>query len=177
MIRVVGPRVTLRAFRPEEAEAVHAARSSQIPAGQASLERMRERIEKSGRMVDGRLDLAVEVDGRLVGEVDARQPKQAMPPGVYEIGIGIFADDDHSKGIGTETFALLTDLLFAEHEAERVQASTWVENTAMRRVLEKLGYQYEGIMRGFMPSPRGRDDYAMYGITRREREEAKKSGS
>ncbi|MEA2460351.1 MAG: hypothetical protein QOH90_528 [Actinomycetota bacterium] len=124
-------------------------------------------------MVEGRLDLAVEAGGRLIGEVDARQPKNGLPPGVYEIGIGLFADGDKSKGLGREAFALLTDFLFQAHEAERVQASTWVENIAMRKVLERLGYTYEGIMRGFMPSQRGRDDYAMYGITRAERAAAK----
>lgn len=167
--------MTLRAFRLDEAEVVHRARSTQIPAGQASLDRLKERIARSGRMVGGRLDLAVEVDGRLVGEVDARQPKEGLPPAVFEIGIGLFAEEDRSKGIGREAFALLTDHLFDAHEAERVQASTWTENIPMRKVLEKLGFRYEGTMRGFMPSPRGRDDYALYGITRPERAAARES--
>ena len=37
-----------------------------------------------------------------------------------------------------------------------MQAGTWVENTAMRRVLEKLGYHCEGVMREFMPADEGR---------------------
>ena len=35
---------------------------------------------------------------------------------------------------------------------ERVQGSTDVENAAMRRVLELLGFREDGVMRGFMPS-------------------------
>ncbi|MEA2499290.1 MAG: hypothetical protein QOH26_1695 [Actinomycetota bacterium] len=175
MTHVIGPRVTLRAFRIEEAELVHRARAidGEPLVGQASLTQLKERMARSGRLVEGRLDLAIEVDGRLVGEVDARQPKYGLPPGVYEIGIGLFSVGDRSRGLGREAFALLTDHLFQACEAERVQASTWVENIAMRKVLDRLGYTYEGTMRGFMPSSRGRDDYAMYGITRDERAKAK----
>jgi RimJ/RimL family protein N-acetyltransferase len=172
-VTLEGGTVTLRAFRPEEAELVHLARSTQIPASGPSLERLRERMASSGRVVGGRLDLAIEVQGRLVGELEARQPKEALPPGVYEIGIGLFYERDKSKGYGREACALFTDLLFEAHEAERVQASTWVDNRPMRKVLERLGFVYEGTMRGFMPSRRGRDDYAMYGITRAERAAAR----
>ena len=175
MIEVKGPRVTLRPFRIEEAEAVHRARAidGEPLVGQASLDQLRERMARSGRMTEGRLDLAIEVDGRLVGEVDARQPRFGLPPGVFEIGIGLFSAKDRSLGLGREAFGLLTDHLFESCEAERVQASTWVENLPMRKVLDRLGFTYEGVMRGFMPSPRGRDDYAMYGITREERAKAK----
>jgi RimJ/RimL family protein N-acetyltransferase len=47
-----------------------------------------------------------------------------------------------------------------------VQASTAAGNTAMRRVLEKLGFVYEGTLRAFMPAAEGRDDYVMYAVTR-----------
>ena len=38
----------------------------------------------------------------------------------------------------------------------------------MRRVLEELGFVHEGTMREFMPGPDGREDYALYAITREE---------
>jgi len=60
----------------------------------------------------------------------------------------------------------LTDRLFAREGAERVQASTAADNVAMRRVLEKLGFGYEGTLRGFMPGAEGRDDYVMYAVIR-----------
>ena len=49
-----------------------------------------------------------------------------------------------------------------------MQASTAAGNTAMRRVLEKLGFAYEGTLRAFMPSDHGRDDYVLYAVTRPE---------
>jgi RimJ/RimL family protein N-acetyltransferase len=46
-----------------------------------------------------------------------------------------------------------------------VQLSTDVDNAAMRRVAELLGFGFEGVLRGFMPSAEGPRDYAMYGMT------------
>ena len=60
--------------------------------------------------------------------------------------------------------------LFSEHLLEngfpRVQASTDTEHAPMRRVLEKLGFVYEGTMRAFMPQDEGRRDYALYALIR-----------
>ena len=131
--------------------------------------RSRRRVERSGRLVDGWLDLGIEVEGRLVGDIGARRPASALPPGVFEIGISLFGATDRGRGYGAEAVRLLTEYLFAEAGSGRVQASTDVGNAAMRRVLEKLGYSYEGTLRAFMPGTDGaRDDYAMYGVTRSE---------
>ena len=35
----------------------------------------------------------------------------------------------------------------------------------MRRVLEKLGFVYEGTLRGFMPAGEEREDYVLYAVT------------
>jgi RimJ/RimL family protein N-acetyltransferase len=35
----------------------------------------------------------------------------------------------------------------------------------MRRVLERLGFTCEGVMRAFMPEGSGRTDYALYAVT------------
>jgi len=129
-------------------------------------ERMRRRIANSGRLVGGWLDLAIDAEGSLVGEIDARHPPRAMPPGVFELGIALFDEEVRGQGYGTEAIALLTAHLFAELGAERVQASTAVDNSAMRRVFEKLGFTKEGVMRSYMPAGESRDDYVLYAVTR-----------
>ena len=92
----------------------------------------------------------------------------ALPPGVFELGIALFATGSRGRGFGTEAVRLLAAHLFREFGAERVQASTDVANGAMRRVLEKLGFVEEGVMRGFMPAEEGRADYVLYGVTKSE---------
>jgi ribosomal-protein-alanine N-acetyltransferase len=164
-----GPAIVLRPLRTEEFDAVREAQQRMFPIDQptpATDRRLRRRIERSGQLVDGWLDLAIEVDGRLVGDIGARRPNGALPPGVYELGISLFDEADRGKGYGAEATELLTGHLFEAHGAERVQATTAVTNTAMRRVLEKLGFAHEGTLRAFMHAENGREDYAMYAVTR-----------
>jgi [ribosomal protein S5]-alanine N-acetyltransferase len=161
---------TLRPFRPEEAELVWAARTRRVsptstvtPAARRALDHQ---IAHSGSFHKGFLRLAIDVDGRLVGEIDARCPPESFPPGVVELGIELYDEADRGFGHGAEAVRQLVERLFAREGAERVQASTAPANAAMRRVLEKLGFSYEGTLRGFMPTRGGREDYVLYALTR-----------
>jgi RimJ/RimL family protein N-acetyltransferase len=129
-------------------------------------DRLRERIEHSGELVHGWLDLGIEADGRLVGDITARSPKNAFPPGVFEVGVTLFQAPDRGRGFGREATELMTTHLFEAAEAGRVQATTALDNVAMCRVLEAIGFVHEGTLQAFMPGPDGREDYAMYAVTR-----------
>jgi RimJ/RimL family protein N-acetyltransferase len=170
VISLAGDLVVLRPLAPDELDTVWQARVNDETAPWMSTpqayERLRQRIANSGRFVDGWLDLGIEEGGKLVGEIDARQPPRSMPQGVFELGISLFETVDRGRGLGTEAVRLLTWYLFESQDADRVQASTWVENHSMRRVFEKLGFANEGVLRSYMPSERGRDDYVLYAITR-----------
>ena len=160
--------IQLRAFRQQELDEVIAGRA--ITPGMVGPEPERdsllERLARSGRWNENRLDLAIEASGELVGEMDARRGRGTYPPGVVEIGIGIYHTFIRGRGVGTEAVTLLTRHLLEQEGAERVQASTAVSNLAMRRCLEKAGYVYEGTMREFMPGDGGRVDYRLYAVTR-----------
>jgi RimJ/RimL family protein N-acetyltransferase len=163
-----GERVRLRPLRLEEERAVWDLRTVAGFAGSESpgaLERFRNRIERSGELAEGKLWLGIEADGALVGDIEARQPVDALPPGVFEIGIALFPDDQR-KGLGTDAVETLTRYLFAAGAASRVQAGTATWNEPMQKVLERLGYRREGVMRAFMPASGGRDDYVLYAVTR-----------
>lgn len=133
----------------------------------AAKDRLRERLEKRLTLEqDGWFELGIEADGRLIGDVQARHPKNAMPGGVYEIGITLFVGE-RGKGVGRRALEMFTDLLFREHDAGRVQASTAVDNAAMRRVFDVLGWTEEGVLREFWPAEDGtRLDYVLYALTR-----------
>ena len=169
-------RVRLRPLELGDIEALVAAHdddpASFVPAGDEARERLRQQIERSPTLEDGGfVNLAIERDGRLIGDVQARAPKNAFPPGVCEIGITLFADV-RGQGLGRDAVALFTERLFGEGW-ERVQASTSVDNVAMRRVLERLGWGFEGVLRSFSPgADGGREDYALYAATRGERRPA-----
>jgi RimJ/RimL family protein N-acetyltransferase len=171
-LELCGARVVLRPLRPDELGTIAEAQTrlySFVQESQEILERkLSKRIQHSGSLVDGLLDLGIEAEGRLVGDITARNPKNAFPPGVFELGISLYEEGDRGKGYGRDATELLTSHLFDEHDAGRVQATTAVDNLAMRRVLERLGFVHEGNLRAFMPGPDGREDYAMYAVTREE---------
>lgn len=173
----VSPRVSLRPLHDRDLEALWTARvESDAPwsdTSDAARRRLRERIAASGRIAQGELLLGIVSDGRLAGEIQARQPEMGLPPGVFEIGIEVHDPAARGAGIGRRALGLFLDHLFLEERAHRVQLTTDVENTAMRRVAQRLGFRMEGTLRAFMPSPDGPRDYLMYAITKGDYEEAR----
>jgi RimJ/RimL family protein N-acetyltransferase len=166
-----GGEVLLRPLWPEELDVLDMSHEGVVEerrSDPSARERLRRRIAHSGRFFDGRLDLAIDVDGELVGAIDARRPEGALPPGVFGLGISLFAAASRGRGYGTEAVRLLTSHLFSAGAAERVQGSTDVANVPMRRVFERVGFVEEGVLRCFMPASGGRADYVLYAVTRAE---------
>ena len=174
MTELRGARVVLRGFRPEEIERARArmtAGPSTILVGDEAerAARFRHRLERSGARNEWEVLFAIEAEGRLVGDCQARCSEQAMPPGVWEIGLEVWDGGDRGRGLGVEATRLFTSYLFEREGAIRVQVSTDVDNAAMRRLLDSLGFGFEGTLRGFMPSSDGGPrDYAMYGMTKQD---------
>jgi RimJ/RimL family protein N-acetyltransferase len=163
-------RVSLRPLREGDLDTLWAARTrSDAPwadASDAAHRKLRDRIANSGRVAHGELLLGIMSDGRLAGEIQARQPEMGLPPGVFEIGIEVFDPAERGAGIGRRALALFLRHLFVEEHAHRIQLTTDPDNVAMRRVAERLGFGFEGTLRGFMPSEGGPRDYLMFGMTR-----------
>jgi RimJ/RimL family protein N-acetyltransferase len=167
--RIAGHLVTLRPFREEEFDIALAREPSEDDARR---EVRRRRLALSGTRTTWELMFAVEAGGRLVGDIQARCSDQAMPPGVWEVGVDLWDETDRGWGFGSEAVTLLTSHLFAREGAHRVQATTDVDNAAMRRSLEKCGFSFEGVLRGFMPTVDGpARDFAMYSMTVTDRGE------
>ena len=166
-----GSAVTLRPFRADELDRlVEVARGDLDEygprGGPRDADGLRDRIAISGSWSNGMLVLAIEAAGRLVGEVQARNMRGAMPPGVFELGVEVYEASDRGRGFGSAAIAEISSWLFANEQAIRVQLTTDLANAAMRRVAERLGFGYEGTLRGFMPTAAGPRDYAIYGLTR-----------
>jgi [ribosomal protein S5]-alanine N-acetyltransferase len=67
--------------------------------------------------------------------------------GCLEIGALLFPEH-RGRGLGTAAQRLLVEYLFATTLANRLQAITDVENLAEQRVLERIGFRHEGVLRG-----------------------------
>ena len=176
-VRLRGSRVTLRPFRDGDFDLLWAEETvdrgpfqAPVPTDEGFRERLRARVEVSGSWTRNELMLAIESGGGLAGDVQARRDDDTMPPGLFEVGIGLFRGC-RGRGLGTDALSLLTGYLFLQEFAHRVQLSTDVENVPMRRSAEKAGYAFEGVLRGYWPVPEGpARDYAMYARIRNDHE-------
>ena len=181
MIDLAGSRVRLRPPTLADVDALSATadadQSRMRETGETERERLLKRIERNPTLEDGGfLGLVVEHESKPVGEIQARAPKHGMPPGGCEIGISLLPES-RGLGLGREAVALFTDHLL-DAGFHRVQATTATDNAAMRRVLEHVGYAFEGTLRNYAPSDDGgREDYAMYSFTARDRASTRKDGA
>lgn len=178
MTRIAGDRVTLRGFREDEldrlvAVSIAAPSDDGIHWGPTDRASIRQRIVSSGTWSHGHLILAIEAQGELVGEVQARSVRGGMPTGVFELGVDVFDPADRGQGLGSAAVVELTRHLFREEGAHRVQLSTDVANAPMRAVAERVGFGFEGVMRSFMPTGDGPHDYALYAMTKDDYEDVK----
>jgi hypothetical protein len=70
---------------------------TQFPVGPPDPDRLRERVERSGELRDGSLDLAIEVDRQLIGEIGTyAEPGRTMWPGLFFLSIALFRPEDRA---------------------------------------------------------------------------------
>lgn len=86
----------------------------------------------------------ISVGGEAVGSISLKNISLSM--GYGELGYGV-AESHHGKGIATAALRLLIEKIFAESTLRRLLAYVHEENQPSRRVLEKLGFQEEGLLR------------------------------
>ncbi len=87
-------------------------------------------------------------DGTVVGDVSYRRIRYGGPPSdAFNIGVSL-RPEHRGHGYGALAQAALADYLFATTSANRVEASTDVDNLAERGSLRKAGFTEEGILRG-----------------------------
>lgn len=163
LVEIRGPRLLLRAIRPDEIDAEWRAMAGADPMTIAELPdeaSFRTRLGRSGQMHNGWLDLAVDLGGESIGRIQTFVPQhRPLAPGVFEVGIGLRAGA-RGQGYGREALAQFTDWLFEHAAAERVEAPTDPANIAMRTVFLRAGWELVGRLIEF-----GRE-WVMYAITR-----------
>jgi len=88
-------------------------------------------------------------DGAIVGTISYHRVSYGPNPESRAWMIGIdLVPDGRGQGLGTEAQRLLADWLFETTPANRVEASTDVDNLAEARSLEKAGFTRESVARG-----------------------------
>ncbi len=86
---------------------------------------------------------AIEVEGEAVGSIGIHEP---LPYDPGEVRLGYWLAEKHwNKGIMTQAIKLVTKYAFKELKVKSVSACTFLGNESSARVLEKAGFEYQGI--------------------------------
>jgi RimJ/RimL family protein N-acetyltransferase len=173
-LRIRGPRLLLRAFRPDEIDAewqtMLASDSTVVPElpDEAAF---KTRLSRSGNLSDGWLDLAIDLDGDWVGRIQTFVPPGRAPRlGTFWIGMGL-REDARGQGYGLEALSLLADWLFEHAGADLLEGATDPSNVAMRAVMRRAGWVDGGPV-----TELGRE-WVSYTLTRQQwRQRARRGG-
>lgn len=122
-------------------------RGDYFPLGIWSESKLRSEFASTGlwQQEEGML-LMVDAPGDIVGEIEFF-PISTYLVG-YELSYQLFGPEHAGKGYTTEAVRLLGEYLFARKRINRLQLNIHPDNAASKRVAEKCGYTFEGIMRG-----------------------------
>ena len=122
-------------------------RGSYFPLGVTSEPTLRAGYNKNGfwDKEEGML-LMVDRDGLIAGEIEYFPIIHYLQG--YEISYQLFGDQHAGKGYTTEAVNLLVAYLFGRKRVNRMQLNIHPDNAASKRVAEKCGFTFEGVMRG-----------------------------
>ncbi len=100
--------------------------------------------------------------GTLLGSCDIRRP-DATDPSLGEVGY-LLSQDARGRGAATRAVGLLVEWSFRELGMERVQALVHPDNPGSAGVLERLGFQREGLLRRCRPGNGAREDRILFAV-------------
>lgn len=99
------------------------------------------------------ISFAIEINGKFVGTIGLHTLK--LSDHCAEVGYWI-ADSYRGKGICTEALLMLTDFSLNVMRFRRLEALADFDNKASQRVLERAGYNCDGLLQSRVTKPDGR---------------------
>ena len=158
--------LVLRALRIGDAEAWHAYLSDPLVIERTSYDELSLDDVRSliARNIDGyakreSLRWAITRDDVLIGTAGFRvwSPRQRSAELAYDI-----ARVEWGRGVMTRVVATIVDWGFANMELNRIDAVARIDNIASHRVLEKCGFEREGVLRKLRVCRGVPFDFALY---------------
>ncbi len=92
-----------------------------------------------------------------------------------EIGYGLYYEEDKNKGYMKEAMKMVLMYGFEQMNLNRVEAFVSPLNTPSIKLIQRYGFQYEGLLRQHYGRNGVREDSAVYGLLRSEYESIKHS--
>lgn len=121
------------------------------------------RLLRRGARQGTMLPFAIRYDGRLAGQITVGNIVRGSFNSAF---LGYWVDGRLAgRGIAPVAVALVTDHCFGPVGLHRVEANVRPENTASRRVMEKLGFREEGIHLRYLAIDGAYRDHICYALT------------
>jgi ribosomal-protein-alanine N-acetyltransferase len=115
------------------------------------------------------LPFAVLYDGAFVGQLNVGGVVRGS---LHSAHLGYWIDQRAAgRGVMPTAVALVTDHCFWRVGLHRIEVNIRPENTASRRVVEKLGFRDEGVRKAFLHIAGEWCDHISYALTREDAEE------
>ena len=112
------------------------------------------------------LCLAIEVGGQAVGSIALFREEDVYQKNA-ELGYWL-GREFHGKGVMTQAVRQICRMGFERWDIGRIYAEPYADNAASRRVLEKAGFQLEGVLRRSVYKLGEMHDSCMYSLLRGE---------
>ena len=119
-----------------------------------------EEARKAGRSLA--LAITDAVTNVVLGSCDMRRP-DPEDPALGEIGY-LLSENARGHGLATRATGLLVSWSFRELGMGRVQALVHPDNPRSAGVLDRLGFQREGLLRRYRAGDDGREDRFLYSV-------------
>ncbi|WP_347059370.1 GNAT family protein [Blastococcus sp. HT6-30] len=145
-------------LRPWEPTATVGWQARHAPAAYRAMRRVMARRARQGAS----LPFAVRVEGRLVGQVTVDN----IVRGALRAGsLGYWIDRSAAgRGVASLAVALVCDHAFGPAGLHRLQADIRPENLSSQRLVERLGFQREGLLRRYLDIDGGWRDHLAYAL-------------
>ena len=112
------------------------------------------------------IPFAIEYQGELVGQLNVSNILHGSASTAF-IGYWI-SPTVAGKGITTIAVALATDYMFKVVGLHRIEIDIRPENKASLRIVEKLGFRFEGTKKGFIHINNAWRDHSVFALTAEE---------
>ncbi len=109
---------------------------------------------------------AIDYEGQFVGVLQLAEIDHYERRAVISIVLGV--KELWGRGIASTALRLLLDYAFTVHGLERVYSEVWGFNTRSQRLMERVGFQKEGVLRQHDLHNGTRQDLHVYGILKPE---------
>jgi RimJ/RimL family protein N-acetyltransferase len=170
---LVGKQVILRTLREADLDRLYDQAADirdmgdHWPLGMASELRWKKRLSETGWWEEDHGGLLItDHQDNLLGQVLYFKPTPYMH--AYELGYRIYKPENWGKGYMSEAVSLLVAFLFETKAVDRIQATAMTQNEGSRKVLERCGFQFEGVLRQAIFHRGQTRDLHLYAIVRGE---------